>query len=70
MEPLTPETRELLNQDIIEICNFDPRIVPTQLDLTEYENGYILDITLNLKNTDQSSSMRLLFDQKLGLLRQ
>lgn len=70
MEPLTAETRELLNQDIIEICNFDPRIVPTRLDLTEYENGYILDITLNLKNTDQSSSMRLLFDQKLGLLRQ
>ena len=67
MEPLTEEVRELLNQDIVEICNSDPRVVPTQLDLTEYENGYILDVTLLLKGTDQSANMRLTFDQKLGL---
>jgi phage baseplate assembly protein W len=67
MEPLSDETRDALNQDIIEICNSDPRVVPTQLDLTEYENGYILDITLVLKGTDQSTNMRLTFDQSIGL---
>lgn len=68
MEPLTEDVREALNQDITEICNSDPRVVPTQLNLTEYENGYILDITLVLKNTNQASNMRLAFDQKLGLV--
>jgi phage baseplate assembly protein W len=67
MEPLTDETRDALNQDIVEICNSDPRVVPTQLDLTEYDTGYILDVTLVLKGTDQSTSMRLAFDQSIGL---
>lgn len=70
MEPLTADTREALNQDITEICNSDPRVIPTRLDLTEYETGYILDITLNLTGTDQSSNMKLVFDQSLGLVSQ
>lgn len=68
MEPLTDEVREVLNQDITEICNSDPRVIPTSIDLTEYSNGYILDITLLIKGTDQSSSLRMTFDQKIGLM--
>lgn len=67
MEPLTDETRELLQQDISSICTSDPRVTPTQLDLTEYENGYILEITLLLNGTDQSTNMKLVFDQNIGL---
>lgn len=67
MEPLTDEVRTALNQDITEICNSDPRVIPTRLDVTEYENGFILDITLLLKGTDQSANMKLVFDQKIGL---
>ena len=67
MEPLTAETREALNQDITDICNSDPRVTPLRLDLTEYETGYILDVTLLVKSTDQSVSMRLGFDQNIGL---
>ncbi len=70
MEPLTEEIKEILNQDISTICNSDPRVVPTRLDLTEYENGYVLDITLLLKGTNQSSNLKLVFDQKLGLIAQ
>jgi len=67
MEPLTDETTDLLREDINTICNSDPRVTPTQLDLTEYKHGYILEITLVLNGTDQSANMRLTFDQKLGL---
>jgi phage baseplate assembly protein W len=67
MEPLTEEVRDVLNQDITEICNSDPRVVPIRLSLTEFESGYILEITLLLKGTDQSSTMKLSFDQKIGL---
>ena len=68
MEPLTEETRILLQEDITNICNSDPRVTPTQLDLTEYDQGYILEITLLLNGTDQSVNMKLQFDQKIGLV--
>ena len=67
MEPLTDETRELLSQDISAICNADPRATPTQIKITEYDSGYILELTLLLTDTDQSANLVLTFDQKIGL---
>lgn len=67
MEPLTDQTSELLKEDIKTICTSDPRVSPLQMDLTEYENGYLLEITLLLLGTDQSRNIKLLFDQKIGL---
>jgi len=67
MEPLTPQTKEVLNKDIISICSYDPRVIPTKINLTEYPTGYIIELTLKLKGTDQHSNMRLTFDQKAGL---
>ena len=67
MEPLTETVRDQLTDDITKICTSDPRVTPTQLDLTEYDNGYILEITLLLNGTDQSSTMKLSFDQSIGL---
>jgi phage baseplate assembly protein W len=67
MEPLTDEVRDALQKDVTEICNFDLRVAPLQIDLTEYDNGYILELTLLLKGTDQSTNLKLQFDQKVGL---
>jgi phage baseplate assembly protein W len=67
MEPMTDAVREALSSDITRICNSDPRIVPTNIQLIEYENGYLLDLTLLMVGTDQSENMRLVFDQKVGL---
>lgn len=68
MEPLTERVREALINDVNEICNFDPRVTPTQIDLTESEQGYLLELTLVMVGTDQSSSMKLTFNQQLGLV--
>lgn len=67
MEPLTEQVNNLLQQDIKTICNFDPRVYPLQININEYEQGYLVEITLKIKNTDQTSVLRLAFDQKLGL---
>lgn len=67
MEPLTNQVRDALTADITAICNFDPRVVPTAMNLTEYPTGYVLELTLALVGTDQSSNMKLTFDQKTGL---
>jgi len=67
MEPMTPQIHDLLVNDISTICNSDPRVVPTKLDLIEQPGGYLIEITLLLVGTDQSASMTLNFDQRLGL---
>jgi len=67
MEPLTDQVREALSEDITRICNFDPRVTPTQIDLKEFPNGYILELTLLLNGTDQAVNLSLTFDQAIGL---
>lgn len=67
MEPLTEAVKDALTDDITRICNFDPRVTPIQIDLKEYPNGYLLELTLLLKGTDQSETLRLVFDQSIGL---
>ena len=67
MEPLTDQVREVLEKDITTICNFDPRVFPLQIILNEYDRGYLVEITLQLANTDQTDVLVLAFDQKLGL---
>jgi hypothetical protein len=67
MEPLTDQVRDALTADINSICTFDPRVTPTQIDLTEYPNGYQLELTLQMKGTDQTANMKLTFDQSIGL---
>jgi phage baseplate assembly protein W len=68
MEPATPITRQEFMDDIQAVCTSDPRVTPIQMDLTEYEAGYFLEVTLQLKNTDQTSNLRLQFDQQVGLI--
>jgi len=68
MEPMTEAVRTALSDDINRICNSDPRVIPTQINMTEYESGYLLELTLTLKGTDQSSNLKLTFDQSVGLL--
>ena len=70
MEPLTPQIRDALTKDIEEICNSDPRVYPTQIQVNEYERGYLIEVSLVMRHNDQSSTLRLAFDQKIGLILQ
>lgn len=67
MEPLTQEVKQALETDITAICNFDPRVYPLEININEYERGYFVEVTLQLKGTDQSDVLRVAFDQKIGL---
>lgn len=70
MEPLTEDIKDMLQRDIETVCTFDPRVYPLQIDINEYEQGYLIEVTLAMKNTDQSTTLRIAFDQKLGLIAQ
>jgi phage baseplate assembly protein W len=67
MEPLTDSVRTALKDDVNTICTFDPRVTPIQMDITEYESGFLLELTLLMKKTNESTNMRLAFDQSIGL---
>ena len=66
-EPLTDATRQLIQEDILKICNSDPRIYPSQIDVREYDKGYMIELTLVTKSSNQSSNLILTFDQQNGL---
>jgi phage baseplate assembly protein W len=70
MEPLTEQTRDALKDDITAVCTLDPRVSASQIDITEYPSGFILEITLSLVNSDQSDVLKLTFNQQLGLVTQ
>jgi len=67
MEPLTPQTKDLLTRDITTICKYDPRVSPLKIAINEYPEGYLVEIVLAMKSTNQSSVLKLAFDQKVGL---
>ena len=67
MQPMGSETRDLLVKDIKAVCTSDPRATPTQMDITEYTNGFILELTLVLNATNQSANMKIKFNQDIGL---
>jgi hypothetical protein len=67
MEPMTQQVHDLLSEDINKICTIDPRVTPTQINLIEAPGGYLIEITLMLTGSDQSTTIRLSFDQQTGL---
>jgi phage baseplate assembly protein W len=67
MEPLTDQTTDLLKNDIKTVCTADPRVNPIQMDLTEYQDGYLLELTLQIVGTDQSANMRISFNRENGI---
>lgn len=70
MEPLTPDLQLIIEDDINTICTSDPRVVPTQILVSELTAGFLIEITLQLVGTDQSTNLSLTFDQQVGLLAQ
>jgi phage baseplate assembly protein W len=67
MEPLTPQVNDLLKKDVTTICNSDPRVYPLKIVINEYEQGFLIEIILAMKNTNQTSVLKLAFDQQIGL---
>jgi len=68
MEPISDNITAALQTEITAICTSDPRIHPTVINLTEYTDGYLLELTVNIVGTNQSANIILTFDQNLGLV--
>lgn len=69
-EPFTDSIKQAIADDITRICNSDPRVIPTQIDVDEQEYGLLLEITLQLVNSNQTLTMSLNFDREIGYITQ
>jgi phage baseplate assembly protein W len=69
-EPFTDNNKQLISEDVTRILNYDPRVTPTQILISEAEYGLIIEATLYYKQQDVSQQMSIAFDKELGIVRQ
>jgi phage baseplate assembly protein W len=69
-EPFTESVKQSIADDISRICNSDPRVIPIQIDVDEQEYGMLLELTLQLVNSNQTLTLALNFDRELGFITQ
>ena len=69
-EPFTKDVKQLISDDVTRILNYDPRVTPTQINITEAEYGLVIEATLFYKQQDVSQQMSLAFNKELGIVTQ
>lgn len=69
-EPFTADVKQLISEDVTRILNYDPRVTPTQIQITEAEYGMVIEATLFYKQENMTDVMRLNFDKELGIVTQ
>jgi phage baseplate assembly protein W len=69
-EPFTSDVKQLISEDVTRILNYDPRVTPTQINITDVDYGLVIEATLFYKQQDVSKDMRLAFDKEVGLVTQ
>ena len=62
-EPLDDTTRQAILTDVTKICNYDPRIRMTNLNLIEQDHGIQIEIDLVYLATNQATTLSMQFDQ-------
>lgn len=66
-EPLTDNIKQQIADDIDRILSSDPRFTPTGVNIVEQDYGFLIELTITYKNTNNSDSMILSFDRSVGL---
>lgn len=67
-EPLTPEVKNLITQNVNTIINYDPRLQAENVIVTSYESGIQIQCTLKFVPYNIQQSLQLRFDRTNGLL--
>ena len=61
-EPLTEETKSLIQEDVKKVVGYDPRTKVTNVIITQFDHGVQLDIEMEYLPSNQSDTLRLTFD--------
>jgi phage baseplate assembly protein W len=69
-EPLTPEIKEVILNNVNVIINYDPRIKAENVIVTGYDQGIQIQCTLTFLPYNIQQTLQLTFDQVNGLIAQ
>lgn len=69
-EPLTPEVKNLVLENINQIVNYDPRVKAENVVVTAYDQGIQVQCTLVFLSYNIAQTLQLRFDQANGLMMQ
>jgi len=67
-EPLTDELKIIIQQNVEQIINADPRVTSSEIIITTYDSGIQLQCTVTYLPYNISEKIQLQFDQQNGLL--
>jgi phage baseplate assembly protein W len=67
-EPLTPQIKDLLVQNINTIINADPRVQASNVVISQYDTGLQVQFSLTYLQYNLSENLQLQFDQNNGLV--
>lgn len=62
-EPMSPEIKALVSQDVKEIIDYDPRISADRISVTEFEHGIQINLNIRYVLTNQTGTMALKFSR-------
>jgi phage baseplate assembly protein W len=65
-EPMTEDLRDAIVEDVVDIVNYDPRIVADKVLVDEYQNGILIELQIRYSNLNQTENLKLLFDQNVN----
>lgn len=63
-EPFTEEIKSAIVDDINNVVRYDPRINVDSVEVTQYDYGIQVALNLTYIPTDQTSLMKMRFDQQ------
>jgi hypothetical protein len=66
-EPLTPQLREVMVNDVSNIVNNDPRTKADKIIVTQVEQGIQIEITMTYLPYNIQETMQFNFDQRNGI---
>lgn len=62
-EPLTDHVRQAIIDDVKSVVSYDPRVVLTNITITDKDYGIQIEIDLLYRQTNQTNTMSLTFNK-------
>jgi len=63
MDPLTEQTKQVIVQEINDVIDNDPRVVPENVLIDEFDKGILIEMTLRYQITNQVETLQIRFDR-------
>ena len=64
-EPFTETLKQALIEAVTRIAKYDPRLRIDQILVDEFEQGILIELQLSYVNSNETETLKLIFDRKL-----